>query len=210
MYLSLLKLNLRSRQVQSELASPYEMHRTIMQAFPNGQKRDTAGVLFRLDMDARSGQPVLLVQSQIEPNWHVLKSEYLAPDDGPAPQVKDFEIKVRAGQDLAFRLRANPTVKRNDKRCGLYREEEQQNWLIRKGAEHGFRVLQVSISHTDVAEGVIHRETQTHDLTLLSVRFDGVLQVLDSTLLRAAVAGGIGSGKAFGFGLLSLARSTLV
>jgi hypothetical protein len=38
------------------------------------------------------------------------------------------------------------------------------------------------------------------------VRFDGVLVVTDPALFRETVANGIGSGKAFGFGLLSLAR----
>lgn len=204
MYLSLLMLNLRSRQVRSELASPYEMHRTIMQAFPDGQKRDAAGVLFRLDMDARSGQPVLLVQSRVEPNWHVLKADYLAA--GVNPQVKEYDLKLRSGQTLAFRLRANPTVKRDAKRCGLYKEDEQQGWLLRKGADHGFRVLQVAISHTDTAKGEIHRADISHDLTLLAVRFDGVLQVVDPVRLRDTVESGVGSGKAFGFGLLSLAK----
>ena len=206
MYLSLLMLNLRSRQVRSELASPYEMHRTIMQAFPDGQKRDTAGVLFRLDMDARSGQPVLLVQSQVEPNWHVLKADYLATS--VHPQVKEYDLKLRGGQTLAFRLLANPTVKRDSKRHGLYKEEEQEDWLLRKGSNHGFRVLQVAISHTDTAKGEIHRAEVSHDLTLLSVRFDGVLQVADPFKLHETVMSGVGSGKAFGFGLLSLARPT--
>jgi CRISPR system Cascade subunit CasE len=38
-----------------------------------------------------------------------------------------------------------------------------------------------------------------------AVRFDGELGVTDAALLREAVANGIGTQKAFGFGLLSLA-----
>ena len=34
MYLSRLILNPRSRRVQRELAEPYEMHRSLMKAFP--------------------------------------------------------------------------------------------------------------------------------------------------------------------------------
>ena len=52
----------------------------------------------------------------------------------------------------------------------------------------------------------LHRNGATHKLRLLAVRFDGLLQVTDPDRLRETVRRGIGSGKGFGFGLLSLAR----
>lgn len=206
MYLSLLILNLRSRQVQSELASPYEMHRTIMQAYPDGKGRDDAGVLFRLDMDARTGLPTLLVQSLIEPNWHVLNKDYLIQNDKPNPMVKEYRPLLRKGQVLAFRLRANPTVKREGKRQALYKDEDQLTWLTRKSANHGFKILQVSTSQQDKLTSELHGGSGASDLTLFSVRYDGVLQVSDSKVLHESLEKGIGSGKAFGFGLLSLAK----
>lgn len=214
MYLSLLQLNPRSRQVQSELANPYEMHRTVMQAFPDGHKRDAAGVLFRLDFDSRTGQPALLVQSQIEPNWHPLNAAYLQPGYTPNPQVKQVQLRPQAGQLLAFRLCANPTKRVGAKgdesygaRVALYKEEDQYEWLARKAAANGFRVLQAQVSHVDTVTGKLQRDPQTvHHLTLFAARFDGVLEVTDPARLRDAVLSGIGSGKAFGFGLLSLAR----
>ena len=62
MYLSRLLLNPRSRQVRSELARPYEMHRTLLRAFPNGKvhtgrtEEDASGLLFRVEEDARTGR----------------------------------------------------------------------------------------------------------------------------------------------------------
>jgi CRISPR system Cascade subunit CasE len=38
------------------------------------------------------------------------------------------------------------------------------------------------------------------------VQFEGDLEVTDAAAFRAALAQGIGSGKAYGFGLLSIAR----
>ena len=38
LYLSRLILNPRSRQVMSEMAHPYEMHRTLMRAFPEARR----------------------------------------------------------------------------------------------------------------------------------------------------------------------------
>ncbi len=47
----------------------------------------------------------------------------------------------------------------------------------------------------------------THDLTLIAVRFDGVLQITDLTTFNRTLEQGVGSGKGFGFGLLSVAPS---
>jgi CRISPR system Cascade subunit CasE len=110
---------------------------------------------------------------------------------------------------LAFRLRANPTVKRTvagrKKRLGLYREDEQIKWLERKAESGGFRLISVRTSHHENVGGRIHREGITHNLRLLSVQFDGLLQATDPDRLWEAVRQGIGSGKGLGFGLLSLA-----
>lgn len=135
------------------------------------------------------------------------------PVDEPNPAVKPFDLRPVAGQTLSFRLRANPTKRlsagkgNTGKRVGIYKEDEQLAWLARKGEQHGFHVLQAQVSHDDKIKDAdaIHRDDVTHKLELLSVQFDGILQVTDPGKLVAAVEAGIGSGKGFGFGLLSLA-----
>lgn len=222
MYLSRLILNPRSRQVLSELKNPYEMHRTIMSAFPQ-ELPPGERVLFRLEEAPRVGQLVLLVQSQTAPDWSRLSSpdnSYLLRDDdrsegAPNPEVKQVELrgKLRNGQKLAFRLRANPTARRTfekdgdkvKKRIGLYREEEQMRWLERKLAEAGCRLLAARSSGKEMQQGELRRDAESHRLKYLGVVFDGVLLVEDAERLAQAVENGIGSGKGLGFGLLSLA-----
>ncbi len=210
MYLSRLILNPTNRRVQRELANPYELHRSLMRAFPDDLKEDQERVLFRLDV-VRTGDLMLLVQSWNPPDWDWLadpgaRGYLLYP-----PETKPFDLNLSAGQTLAFRLRANPTVKRkfengDHKRVGLYREEEQLEWLRRKGEQGGFRVLSARASRETMVRGVIHRDRESHNLNLLAVQFDGLLQVTDPVRLRETVRQGIGSGKGLGFGLLSLAR----
>ena len=132
MYLSRLILNPRSRQVRSELARPYEMHRTLLKAFPAGKVAieraadDAVGLLFRIDEDERSGDLRLLVQSHQQPQWAFLaESDYLLPvADNPA--MREVNLQLQVGQVLAFRLRANPTKRlsagkgNKGKRVGLY------------------------------------------------------------------------------------------
>jgi CRISPR system Cascade subunit CasE len=45
-----------------------------------------------------------------------------------------------------------------------------------------------------------------HRMTFQSVRFEGLLTVIDPERFCQTLAAGIGSAKAFGFGLLSVAR----
>jgi CRISPR system Cascade subunit CasE len=226
MYLSRLILNPRSRQVRSELADPYEMHRTIWRAFPQGvfkvnrQDDAAAGVLFRVEVHPRTGVPTLLVQSRLKPNWSFLLGpgvNYLLPEDElpldvENPAVKAVEVDFRTGQVLAFRLRANPTVKkdREDKkqgrRVGLFREEDQLKWLERKIGLAGGALLSARTSNEENTKGMLFVEKEDGKrMRFLSVQFDGVLQVKDPAALKQALQAGIGSGKGLGFGLLSLA-----
>jgi len=221
MYLSQLTLNPLNRQVLSELARPYEMHRTLTTRCFDGttitaQHNTTRaeapstgahGLLFRLDEDSRNNQIVLLAQSQTEPNWAGLPDGYALEVHGP--KVFNLKDKLAAGQMFGFRLRANPTkrmgksAERQDtigKRVGIYEEEDQLKWLTRKGEQHGFKVLRAQIEKDQVLTG--HKKE--HAMKWLSVQFNGVIEVQDPTELHNAIAYGIGTAKGYGFGLLSL------
>ncbi len=216
MYLSRLILNPRNRRVQRETANPYQLHRSLMSGFPANLAKGDERVLFRLDAHPRTGALTLLVQSLTLPDWSWLAQpnarDYLLPVGEPNPAVKSFDVQLAPGQTLAFRLRANPTVKRkvegkrNGKRVALFKEEEQMAWLHRKAEHGGFRVLSVRSGNEQDVRGQLRRDGQTHKLKLFAVRFDGLLQVADPDRLRETVRRGVGSGKGLGFGLLSLAR----
>lgn len=213
MYLSRLILDARSRRVRREVSEPYEMHRTLLRAFPPAAAGGPGRVLFRVDTPSvhPSGPMhfIVLVQSEQQPDWSFLQTveRYLLPDVADNPAVKPYAPVFTRGQVLLFRLRANPTVKRNGKRCGLYREEEQRAWLDRKAAENGFSVRGVLIRREGVVGGRICRAPEeVHALRLVAVRFDGLLRVEDPQRFQEALHQGIGSGKGLGFGLLSVAR----
>ena len=209
MYLSRLILNPRSRQVQREMADSYQLHRTIMAAFPEDLPADER-VLFRVDL--ADGLPVLLVQSHHPPDWIRLgppgERDYLRPTSLPNPAVKPVTLALTAGQRLHFRLRANPTVKQGGKRVGLYRQEEQIAWLQRQAGRNGFSLVDVWAQQEGKDKALIHGDERTHRATLLAVRFDGVLAIRDPQLVANAARNGIGPAKGLGFGLLSLAPSS--
>jgi CRISPR system Cascade subunit CasE len=220
MYLSRLILNPRSRQVRNELADPYELHRTINKAFPDANFKDNepSGILFRVDLHPRTHIPTLLVQSRQKPAWDVLLAEkknyLLEENDLPLgvenPAVKEMSLQLREGQVLAFRLRANPTkrIKENEKRVGLIREEDQHHWLKRKLEFAGAALVSVNILNDQFVHGKLFIEQEKEKrISLLSVQFDGLLQVKNPEELVKTIYSGFGSAKGLGFGLLSLARA---
>ena len=218
MYLSRLQLNTTNRAVWREvIGNPYKAHQMIMRGFPVDVNREEAGVLHRLDVQDEAA--TLLVQSALEPDWSAIDHRYLAPttpaDFLPNPAVKPLQLPLQPGQILSFRLCANPTVKkvrrdeagerRNSNRVPLVREEEQLEWLHQRAVASGFRLLRVTVSQAQQQQA--WKKNGDRPMTLYMVQFDGQLQVQQPEAVMKAVAGGIGPAKAFGCGLLSLARA---
>ena len=173
-HLSRLILDPMSRRVQNELANPYEMHRTLCHAFPDLSDEEwrATRALFRVDDD--NERLSLLVHSHRTPDWNAfaarLNGRYLLG----APAVKEWEPRFHVGQQLRFRLQANPVWApkpdgaRNGTRRGLYREAERLDWLRRQGEQHGFAlplietVLRATDDKSVVFRGQEHEELSLH------------------------------------------------
>lgn len=219
MYLSRVILNPTSRQVQHDLADCQALHSTILKAFPlkaldSIDAREQFGVLYRTDVDSQ-GNMYLYVQSHVAPNWEFLPLGYAASLPVSKPVGELYE-RITSGTILGFTLRANTTrkvgttskteriqggQKSNGRRVFLTRSEEQLEWLERKAQGCGFKVLAVNLRHED-SRG---RHADSHRLRFLGVVFEGALTVTDRVLFLDALRQGIGPGKAYGFGLLSVA-----
>jgi CRISPR system Cascade subunit CasE len=202
MYLSKLVLNTEYPSVMSDVIDVNGMHKRIMKAFPDlkgDEARRTMAVLFRIE--STNGNVVVFVQSTTEPDWSKLGKIFLEP---PLHKRIDKAVGgIKDGRTFLFRLRSNPTKqipsgKKNPKRVGLFKEDEQIAWLNRKAADGGFEVLSLKMAK----EGCFRtRDGKTFESAL----FDGVLRVEDSERFLKIMEAGIGTGKAYGFGLLSLA-----
>lgn len=197
MHLSRLLIDPLDARAARALASPYRLHQAVMAGFdpePRGETR----VLFRVEPERKRGRVMLLVQSEIAPRWERAAERFFG--EGLDAQVKPAWVELKASQRLRFRLRANPTMKREGKRVGLYGEPSQRAWLERKLVRAGA----AAVDYRVLDEGLL--TDQEPRLELQSALYDGYLQVCDPQALMAALVEGLGSGKAFGFGLLSVAR----
>jgi CRISPR system Cascade subunit CasE len=176
-----------------------------MTAFPDKISGGAGQVLFRLDVDKESGRITVLVQSEKDPDWSKLNG---ATGFVTEYESKEFHPEFVRGQVLRFRIRANPTkrVKETGKRQGILGEEAQMDWLRKKGQCSGFEVIDVNISDEGFAKDKAKEDNGIkHNMTLLSVRFDGLLRVIAPDAFQRTIEHGLGSAKGFGFGLISVA-----
>ena len=149
-----------------------------------------------------------------------MPADYLL--DGCTINTKDVSTALchllAPGSVLRFRLCANPTRRlfvtqqkeeRKGARVDIRGDDQLQHWLERKGVANGFELVRRGSDNLSmvVNTGTVRARKQTATLTFSSVMFEGVLRVTDPDRMYQAVRNGIGSGKAFGFGLLSLARA---
>jgi len=223
MYLSRLLLDPQSRAVRRDLADCQELHRTIMSAFPQTPKQDDnarerLGVLHRLEVDRRLNRLILYVQSGEKPDWSILPLGYLLAE-ADVKRVDGVYRSLLVNAVLSFRLKANPSKRLNAPRIGsdgqrrlglrveLRREEEQIAWLHRKGEQGGFDLLGVRVLSQLKEQGRRQRQSGPGSpLTLAAVVFEGHLRITDADkFYDHSLARGIGPGKAYGLGLLSLA-----
>jgi CRISPR system Cascade subunit CasE len=195
LYLSKCRLN-ANRPI-----NPYELHRIIWELFP-GHSDDSRCFLFRLENYGKPGPQLIYLQSQSQPS----------PVNGSLSVIdsKSFSPSLSKGQHLRFLVRANPTKRINDPnkstnqgkvRVPLIDEEEMKEWLQRQ-LQDAATLHEVIITRQDR----IYFRKKNHAGKLTTSVFHGAMEVENPELLLNKLKEGIGPAKAFGCGLLSLAR----
>lgn len=210
MYLSQLILNERQSLVHRELGNAHKFHQRIMQAFPDEDSRENPRedwhILFRHepDSDHEPNSDVVLVQSEIEPDWSKLPDRYLR--NSATKQVNFTVDRLSTQRIFQFRLRANPSKrdKATGKTLGFYHRKDQLAWLERQGDRCGFRLLNADVISSPNVFGF--KKKGTPPIRITTALFQGVLEVTAPELFLSTVQQGLGRGKSYGCGLLSLAR----
>jgi CRISPR system Cascade subunit CasE len=149
------------------------------------------GILFRVEA------PVIYLQSAIAPISTRLPPGYTIVG---TKEITSNYASVKAGSEYRFRLEANVTYRETEsrRRRGLETEDEIEEWLFRRGDQGGFEIVDYGM---DTLPPVKARRGMFH-----VVRFDGVLKVKALDAFQKVLKEGIGQGKVYGFGMLTLGR----
>jgi CRISPR system Cascade subunit CasE len=191
------------------LRDAYAWHQWAWLAFPNCPE-NTRDFLTRLDECGNGFR--FLIQSASEPQ---------RPANCPldAWQTKAIPDSFFSHSQYRFSLLANPTRKlasprdsagkrRNAKRVALSKREDLIAWMERKGVQHGFQIDLANLQTTPRQRQIFVKkstaDSQRHAGLHTSTEFVGILKITDAELFLQAVHSGIGSAKAFGFGMLCL------
>ena len=79
----------------------------------------------------------------------------------------------------------------------------QKEWLLTHCEKHGFRLSADSFDVTQSRWPQFYKSDRNR-VSLLAVTFEGTLEVTDAELFRQALCAGIGRGKAYGLGMLTV------
>ncbi|MGW1143652.1 type I-E CRISPR-associated protein Cas6/Cse3/CasE [Streptomyces sp. NPDC002454] len=213
-WLARLVLDASRTDVREELRNAVAMHRRVMSLFPDFPELERArshfGVLHRVERTER--QAVLMVQSNRE----------AAPERLPDGYAVGFAVRgidplldaLALGRRLSYRCDANPIRRPSRTTREVYGNlppvvalhgRHADDWWHRRAGLAGLKV-HTHLSHPlDPAVGCRGKGVGAQKVRHHRVRFEGTAEIVDPDALRAAMTGGVGKGRAYGCGLLTIA-----
>ncbi|MCY0931656.1 type I-E CRISPR-associated protein Cas6/Cse3/CasE [Streptomyces sp. H27-H1] len=236
MHLTRFRINAARLGGRSLLASPQRMHAAVMSSFAGalpsmpGVPGDSR-VLWRVDRNAKA-EVLLYIVSEERPDLTHLVEQAGWPTTATwdTYDYADFLRRLESGSTWAFRLTANPVhhIRRKDgeptKRTAHVTPRHQMAWLLARQETSGFRVLETPPERRRLPQGdefqLTVRDERRHrfeksdergdrrtQVPLVTVTFDGRLEVTDPVALARTLISGIGKAKAYGCGLMTLAKA---
>jgi CRISPR system Cascade subunit CasE len=205
---STLRLNLAHAEVQRDLLDCQAMHRRVMRMFAHvNAPRDVNEILYRIDRNGPHWD--LIVQSVAVADPQVLPAGYIATVVHQRSDLMAQLQRLQVGQRFLFGLVANVSKRDNEsrKRITVRGFDAQREWLLRKGLDHGFTLIEDDTALVPLgieAETALVGNHRNGSLLFVPVRFSGTLRVIHPQAFAQAVVQGIGSAKAYGCGLLTV------
>lgn len=205
MFLTRIQLDPLKRATLIALNNPNKFHGAIQSSYPEPNER----VLWRID--TIGDKDYLLILSPKFFNTHSLVNQFGVT--GESAQSKNYDQllnRITDGSVWNFRLTANPTkssfqgYESRGKVLGHITEQWVKEWLIKKSAPNGFSVDGDSFRVMFSKWVSFKKHGKGSNVVLREVIFEGTLKVENSILFKKALINGIGRGKAYGMGLMTV------
>ncbi|MDF7807594.1 type I-E CRISPR-associated protein Cas6/Cse3/CasE [Pontiellaceae bacterium B12219] len=187
----------RSTAAKRHLMHSYAWHQALWHAFPDANER-----IFLFRVEEKPSGFLLYLLSETEPdaqawgNW----------------QTKKISEAFLESSVYRFQLCANPTRRyvndgngnrfEKSKRFVVADPEELKSWMLKKAEQGGFSIDIASLQISPPLNQYFYKNGKRGNHK--RVEFEGVLSVNDREVFKQTFNRGIGSAKAFGFGLLVL------
>ncbi len=206
MYLSRVSLDPHKRTTMIALANPQQFHGAVEQAFPGERRRR----LWRLD--PLGEKLYLMILSEDVPDLSGIEDQFGSGEPGETKSYDPLLERILPGSVWHFRLAANPTTSKVSSSGSLERgkvqahvtPEFQEKWLQTRAEKHGFCLKSLQVTGSRWLR--FRKGHHGRPVTLLSVVYEGILEVTEPDLFRQVLREGMGRGKAYGQGLLSVMK----
>ena len=215
MFISRIELDPANRATVKALSSPQIIHAAVQRCFdcnPNGKGRN----LWRLD--AYQKKLYMLLVSSVCPDFAHLATQFSPKDaSGEHKDYAAFLSEIKTGQQFRFRFRGNPIYRKprternqRGKICPHVTIKHQEDWLLKKSVDCGFRIAaedgENSLAVVDSGMLRFYRERNSPPVQIVFAVYEGVLDVVDCELFVNCLTNGIGKAKAYGCGMMTVAR----
>ena len=204
MFLSRIEMDLSRISTKRALASPQIIHAAVQTCFPEEAGR----ILWRLDNF--EGKMFLLTISPTKPDFAGFAQQF-----GGTGEVKEYTPlleQIKNGQRLSFRFRANPTYTKSagkGNRGKIYAHvtiSQKRTWLMEKSAKWGFSLAENDFDVVETDNLRFYKDGNKKAVELGVATFEGHLSITDVQLFKKALIEGIGRAKAYGCGMITVAK----
>ena len=231
-YLSRIWLNPLRTATRAFLRNPQTVHAATLGGISTQPVAER--VLWRLEPDPHTPHRLQLIAlTHSRPSWeHIVEQAGWPAADEPQILIRGYEPVLAAvvlGREFGFRLRANTvgTTKTPDSPSARQKERlatdarprgarvphrtagHQLTWLTERLERWGFApatddngTLAVRLA---ARERISFSKNSGHRVVLQTGTFDGILRITDPETARHNLLHGVGPGKAYGLGLITLA-----
>jgi len=200
-----------SRVMLKRVPSPDVVHRVIAGAFQGKRSEEANEYPWRIDRLGDSSA-LIIVSADIPEIGHIIREIGVDDARNKTLDYAPFLERIESGKNWRFRICANPVEHKKSaavsrgKVYALRFVPEQLAWLDRQGVKHGFVVKGCDVIGDEWR--IISKKETNNDKNTVRIRaitFDGILTITGTEAFREALTKGIGRGKAYGCGLLTIA-----
>lgn len=168
--------------------------------------RDDAKLLYRIVESNQDHLYYIYTQSVAFPQWDQIEQYGYH-----CIETKDISLllqKFRTNMILRYSMFVFPSKKikkgnKNSQRVFLTNEGERLEWMHRQAQKNGFILLE---THEASNQQLFCKKKNNESFSLHGVTYEGVLQINNLELFKHGFLNGIGSEKAYGFGMMMLSK----
>lgn len=207
MYLTKFNIEINDTRAIKILTNVNEMHKLVMKGFPNVESADarkSLHVLYEVNMTKKNVS--IIVQSDMLPDYTFDGAENLIKN----VEQKDLSPvlnKIENEKVLRLEVISEPYKKvknlnsKNSRRHVLTNFYEKMEWFKRKLEDKGCRIIKADVKDDQL---LVSGNKNGHKISYHPSKYTCLVKVTDEDAFKEMLQNGIGSGKAYGMGMVKV------